>query len=154
MNQLLLYTDGSCSTKTKQGGWAWILKKQYGNYLEKITHNSGGTNDTTISRMEMTAILDGLMYIVENNMEMENILVVSDSQFIVNSLNMGWLDRWKREGLETRNNGDLWGLFVETLPLIPSLRFLHTRGHGKGMEYHKIGNNEADKLASYKNFIQ
>lgn len=152
MNELLLYTDGSCSAKTKQGGWAWILKKQYGSHLETIDQNSCGNPVTTISRMEMTAVLDGLLNIIEKGYK-ESVSVISDSQFIVNAINKGWFEQWKQTDFIGRPNDDLWKVFEQTLPMIPSLRFIHTRGHGKGMEYHIVGNEEVDHLCSYKNFF-
>ena len=149
---LLLYTDGSCKAKTGQGGWGWILKKQYGLHLETIESGCGGANDTTISRMEMTAILMGLLNVAEKQYE-EPLYVISDSQFIVNSFKMGWYERWRTTGFLDRPNADLWKIFEQTLPLLNSLHFIHTRGHEKGMEYHKTGNTEVDKLCSYKNFL-
>ena len=149
----LLYTDGSCKAKTGQGGWGWILKKQYGTHLEIIDKGCGGAVDTTISRMEMTAILMGLLAFVEGKYTGE-LYIISDSQFIVNSFNKGWFKRWKETEFLGRPNADLWSIFSDTLSLIHSLHFIHTRGHEKGMEYHKEGNTEVDALCSYKNFLQ
>ena len=149
---LLLYTDGSCKAKTGQGGWGWVLKRQYGTHLETLESDCGGAKDTTISRMEMTAILMGLLNVAEKQYT-EPLYVVSDSQFIVNSFVLGWYERWKTTGFIDRPNADLWKMFEETIPLLHSLHFIHTRGHEKGMEYHKAGNTEVDKLCSYKNFL-
>lgn len=151
-NSLVLYTDGSCYTKTKQGGWGWILKKRYANHLEKVAQGAGGAVNTTISRMEMTAILMGLLHCVEQNYNL-SISVISDSQFIVNSFNQGWFNRWRQLNFIDRPNNDLWKMFDETLSLIKNIEFIHTRGHDKGTEFHKQGNSEVDKICSYKNFI-
>lgn len=150
---LLLYTDGSCKAKTGQGGWGWILKRQYGNHLETLEKGCGGAKGTTISRMEMTAILMGLLNIVEKQY-VEPLYIISDSQFIVNSFNKGWFKRWWEMGFIERPNADLWKMFTETLPLLSSsVHFIHTRGHEKGMEYHQKGNTEVDAICSYKNFL-
>lgn len=147
---LLLYTDGSCYKG--KGGWGYILKKQYGNILETLEKKGEGVNHTTISRMEMTAILMGILNVVEKGYK-EDLYVISDSQFIVNSFNKGWYNRWKETNFISRPNDDLWKLFSEALPLLKSLHFVHTRGHEKGMEFHKEGNTEVDKICSYKNFF-
>ena len=152
-NPLFLYTDGSCKAKTGQGGWGWILKRQFANHLETLSQDCGGAKGTTISRMEMTAILMGLLNIIEQGYT-DKLYVISDSQFIVNSFNKGWFKRWKETEFLGRPNADLWSIFSDTLSLMHSFHFIHTRGHEKGMEYHKEGNTEVDALCSYKNFLQ
>jgi len=149
-SDLLLYTDGSCCQG--KGGWGWILKRQYGQILDTIEKENGCEENTTISRMEMTAILMGLLNIIEKRY-IGKIYVVSDSQFIVNSFNKKWFNKWKQTGFIDRPNADLWKLFDNTLPLLKEIQFIHTRGHDKGMEFHKQGNREVDELCSYKNFF-
>lgn len=151
-NPLFLYTDGSCKAKTGQGGWGWILKRQFANHLETLSQDCGGAKGTTISRMEMTAILMGLLNIIEQGYT-DKLYVISDSQFIVNSFNEGWFKRWESQGFCDRPNSDLWQMFSETLPLVNNLRFVHTRGHEKGREIHRQGNTEVDIICSYKNFL-
>lgn len=151
---LWLYTDGSCYAKKRQGGWGWILKRYMSGHLEHLNQNNGFEPDTTISRMEMSAILDGLLYLVESE-NTEPVCVISDSQFIVNSFNKGWFRSWAQVDFIGRPNDDLWRIFLKVFQMKDfPLKFVHTRGHDKGMEIHKEGNNQVDQLCSYKNYFK
>lgn len=153
-SRYLLYTDGSCLAKTKQGGWGWILKRLYGNATEFVCSKAEGVEGATISRMEMSAIIDGILAYCGQNIK-SPLYIISDSQFIVNAMTKGWFENWKLFGFVGRPNQDLWQMFDETLSLVDfPIRFIHTRGHEKGMEFHKQGNTEVDKICSYKNFFK
>ena len=53
-----LYTDGACSGNPGPGGWAYILKHPQSG---KESENSGGEGSTTNNRMELSAVIEGLI---------------------------------------------------------------------------------------------
>ena len=103
MKTVILYTDGACSGNPGPGGWAAILR--YGAAAREL---SGGEAATTNNRMELTAVLEGLRALKEPCA----VELYSDSQYIVNALNNGWLRDWKRRGWKRRDgelkNPELW----------------------------------------------
>jgi len=147
----VIYTDGSCYKGT--GGYGVYIQYRTKEKVLKETELSCGFENTTISRMELMAIIVGLMTIEEK--QSISILIVSDSQYIINSIRNQWLDRWEREDFVGRLNSDLWKVFLEEWRQFncEKIKFRHTRGHEKGLDCYKEGNSHADILASYKNFI-
>ena len=89
MKTVILYTDGACSGNPGPGGWAAILR--YGSNTREF---SGGERNTTNNRMELSGVLAGLRALKEPCA----VELYSDSQYIVNALQNGWLRDWKRRG--------------------------------------------------------
>lgn len=148
MTSIIAYTDGSYDRKTDKGGFGVCLIE---NNQEK--HICKGYSYTTISRMEMRAVLSAIVHFPKK--ETGELTIYSDSQFIVNSFNKGWLKIWQLQGFVDRPNTDLWLRIIKELELRPNMRFtiIHTRGHRNDIE-NEIAyyNNVADILANYKNF--
>ena len=136
MKTVILYTDGACSGNPGPGGLAAILR-----YGTNIREFSGGERETTNNRMELSGVLAGLRALKEPCA----VELYSDSQYIVNAIQNGWLRDWKRRGWR-RRDGELKnaGLWQE----LDSLLGVHTvtahwvRGHADD-EY----NNRCDALA-------
>ena len=103
MKTVTLYTDGACSGNPGPGGWAAILS--YGKAVREL---SGGEAETTNNRMELMGVIEGLRALKEKCA----VELFSDSQYIVNALNNGWLRDWKRRGWKRRDgelkNAELW----------------------------------------------
>lgn len=138
-----LYTDGACSGNPGPGGWAAILV--YGrNELEL----SGYENPTTNNRMELTAVIKGL----EALKEPCRVTVTSDSKYVVDSVNKGWLKNWQANGWrnaqkKTPPNLDLWQRLCELLKL-HNVSFVWIRGH-EGHPY-----NERCDAAAVRQYTQ
>ena len=94
MKTIILYTDGACSGNPGPGGWASILR--YGDAVKEL---SGGERETTNNRMELTGVIEGLKALREPCA----VELYSDSQYIVNALNNGWLRDWKKRGWKRRD---------------------------------------------------
>ena len=60
MKTVTLYTDGACSGNPGPGGWGAIL--EYNGHVLEI---SGGEENTTNNRMELTAVIEGLKRLKE-----------------------------------------------------------------------------------------
>ena len=92
---VIIYTDGACSGNPGPGGWAAILL--CGKHERKI---SGACGFTTNNQMELTAIVHALRMLKYEC----NVIVRSDSAYIVNQVNNGYLDKWIRNGWRTSEN--------------------------------------------------
>ena len=87
---IYLYTDGASSGNPGPGGYGVVLKCA-GREMEM----SGGFSLTTNNRMELLAVIKGLEAVRWDNAEIH---VCSDSSYVVNAINKGWLENWKRKG--------------------------------------------------------
>ncbi len=137
MQTVTMYTDGACSGNPGAGGWAAILK-----YGEAEKELCGGEKMTTNNRMELTAVIEGLS-ILKRSCEVK---VFSDSRYIVDAIEKGWLASWQRKKwMRNKNepvlNVDLWQRLLPLLEL-HNVTFIWVRGHN-GNEM----NERCDKLA-------
>ena len=89
MNDVTIYTDGACSDNPGPGGYGVILMS--GQYKKEL---SGGDPNTTNNRMELMAVIVGLKALKRPC----NVKLYSDSQYVVNMVNQGWMEKWKRNG--------------------------------------------------------
>jgi ribonuclease HI len=124
MKLVEIYTDGACSGNPGPGGYGVILKSN-GNTREL----SQGFKNTTNNRMELRAVIEGLKALKEKC----NVLVYSDSKYIVDAVEKGWARRWEannwyRNKKEKALNIDLW---LDLLDLLDKhqVRFRWVKGH-------------------------
>ena len=101
---IYLYTDGASSGNPGPGGYGVVLKCAG---VQKEL--SGGYCLTTNNRMELLAVIVGLEAIKWQNAEVH---VYSDSSYVVNAINKGWLENWQRKGFAKVKNPDLWMRFL------------------------------------------
>ncbi len=137
MKSVDIYTDGACSGNPGKGGWCAILL--YGG-REKVM--SGGEAETTNNRMEVYAAIAGLSALKEKC----NVTLYSDSAYLVNAIELHWLDGWRRgrwvnsQGKPVKNR-DLW----ETLSRLlgeHNVTFVKVKGHADN-----VYNNRCDEYA-------
>lgn len=138
MKKVTIYTDGACSGNPGPGGWGAILM-----YNETKKEISGANKDTTNNIMEITAVLEALKLLKE---ECE-VKVYSDSAYVVNTFNQGWIYNWKKNNWKTASkdpvkNKELW---EELYSLVQKhkVEFIKVKGHSDN-EY----NNRCDFLAT------
>lgn len=76
-NTIEIYTDGSCNTKSEIGAWAAILffKNQRNTIM-------GVSKDTTNNRMELTAVIKSIEYLIQNKLSNNTIKIYTDSQYV------------------------------------------------------------------------
>ncbi len=138
MKSVNIYTDGACKGNPGAGGWAAILE-----FEGKEKSLCGGEKLTTNNRMELIAAIEGL-----KALKMPcNVTLYSDSQYLVNAINKGWLEGWKKKGWRKADkspvlNDDLWKQLDELLNT-HNVSFVWVRGHD-GHAY----NERCDALAS------
>ena len=151
MNGIIIHTDGSCHGNPGPGGYAAII--QIPNHDPMVIQ--GRNPSTTNNRMEIGAIIAGLASLRElANVAGVSIEIRTDSMYVVNAFNKGWLQNWQRNGWRTADRGtvknqDLWEQLTE-LTREMDLTFTHVRGHaGNAMneECDRIANLEAEQAA-------
>ena len=138
MKKIKIYTDGACSGNPGPGGWGAILI-----YEENKKEIWGASSNTTNNIMEITAVLEALKLLKEE-CEVE---IYSDSAYVVNAFNQGWIYNWKKNNWKTANkepvkNRELWEeLYIYTKK--HHLKFIKVKGHSDN-EF----NNRCDYLAT------
>jgi ribonuclease HI len=130
---IYLYTDGASSGNPGPGGYGVVLKCAG---IEK--EMSGGFSLTTNNRMELLAVIRGLEAIRWQNAEVH---VFSDSSYVVDAINKGWLEGWQRKGFAKVKNPDLWISFLNVYKL-HRVAFHWIKGHAGHPE-----NERCDALA-------
>ena len=138
MKKVSIYTDGACRGNPGKGGWGAILV--YGGREKEL---SGGEAETTNNRMELSAVIAALGALKEPC----EVTLTTDSQYVVNAIEKGWLDSWQQKGWRKSDRGavlnvDLWQKLVALLDL-HKVNFVWVKGHN-GHPY----NERCDKLAT------
>ncbi len=137
MKKVSVYTDGACSGNPGNGGYCAILIY---NGNEKTV--SGFMKDTTNNQMELFAIIEGLKALKEPC----EVDLYSDSQYVVDAFNKGWLESWRNNNFKLSNNKpvknvELWKSLI-LLCEEHKVNFIKVKGHSDN-EY----NNRCDKIA-------
>lgn len=132
-----IYTDGACSGNPGPGGWAAILIKD-----SNEKELSGGAANTTNNQMELTAPIAALQELKRPC----DVTLYSDSTYLVNAFEKGWLVSWQKNGWKLSNkkpvkNIDLWKKLID-LTSKHTVKFVWVEGHADN-EY----NIRCDKLA-------
>lgn len=117
---IVLYTDGASSGNPGPGGYGVVLR--CGGYEKEM---SGGFALTTNNRMELMAVIVGLEAIRWENASVE---VFSDSSYVVNAVNEGWLFKWESRNFSKVKNPDLWKRFLAVYRK-HSVKFTWVKGH-------------------------
>ncbi len=138
MKQVIIYTDGACSGNPGPGGWGAILM-----YGPKKLEISGYEAHTTNNRMELMAPIQALSRLKEPC----EVRLYSDSTYLVNAFEKGWLENWQRHSWlksdkKPVENQDLW---KELLALAGrhSVKWIKVKGHADNPY-----NNRCDELAT------
>ena len=132
-----IFSDGACSGNPGPGGWGAILR--YKGHEKEI---SGGEKETTNNRMELLAVISALECLKEPCA----VEVCTDSQYIANAFEKGWLDNWQKNGWKTASkkpvkNKELWERLLSQAAL-HKLSWKWVRGHSGHPE-----NERCDQLA-------
>lgn len=135
--KVIIYTDGACSGNPGPGGWGSILM-----FRDVKKEISGGMKNTTNNVMEITAVIEALKCLkIECDVQ-----VYSDSAYVVNAFNQGWIynwikKNWKTAGGEPVKNKELWQELYD-LTKKHKVEFIKVKGHADN-EF----NNRCDEMA-------
>jgi ribonuclease HI len=133
--QVTIYTDGSSRGNPGPGGYGVILI--YGNNKKEL---SQGYKLTTNNRMELMAVIAGLEALKKDGLQ---VVIYSDSQYVVNSVEKGWLNTWIATDFKGgKKNKDLW-LRYHHLTKKQFIRMVWVKGHADNPF-----NNRCDQLAT------
>lgn len=131
--KIIMYTDGSSLGNPGPGGFGTLLL--FGPYRKEI---SAGFQLTTNNRMELMAVIAGLEALKYKNSE---VTVYTDSKYVVDSVEKGWLFNWIKLRFKGKKNRDLWMRFHEVY-LLHQVKFVWVKGHAS-----IPGNERCDQLA-------
>jgi ribonuclease HI len=128
-----IYTDGAAKGNPGPGGYGVIMK--YNNHVKEI---SQGFRLTTNNRMELLAVIAGLEAIKKDGIP---VTIYSDSEYVVNAVEKGWIWNWEKQNFKKKANADLWKRYI---PLHHKFKpkFIWVRGHAGHVE-----NERCDYLA-------
>lgn len=115
-----IYTDGAAQGNPGPGGYGVILR--YNDYVKEL---SQGFRLTTNNRMELLAVIVGLETIKKTGIP---VTIFSDSEYVVNAVEKGWLWGWERKNFSKKANADLWKRYIP-LHKKYSPKFQWIRGH-------------------------
>lgn len=128
-----IYTDGACSGNPGKGGYGVVL--EYKGHKKEI---SEGFRETTNNRMELLAVIVGLEALKQEGL---NVTIYSDSKYVVDSVEKGWLWGWIKSGFKGKKNADLWRRFVPAFKR-QKVKFVWLKGHAGHPE-----NERCDRMA-------
>jgi len=142
MSEVIIYTDGSCSSQDGSGGYGAIL---ISNGRELIV--TGHVSNTTNNRMELMAAVAGLAALKRRRRRRWKVKLYSDSAYLVNCFQCGWIPNWRAHEWMTYSgkpvaNRELWET-LESLVSLFDVEFIHVKGHSG----HAL-NERADQIAS------
>lgn len=130
---ITIYTDGAAKGNPGPGGYGTIL-----DFQGKRKELSEGFRRTTNNRMELLAVIKGLEAIKKPGW---NVVIYSDSKYVVDSVEKGWLKGWVLKGFKGKKNPDLWKRYLKVAEL-HNVKFKWIKGHAGHPE-----NERCDQLA-------
>jgi ribonuclease HI len=131
--KILIYTDGAAKGNPGPGGYGVVMKS--GSHEKEF---SEGFRLTTNNRMELLSVIVALEMIKKPNALVE---VWSDSKYVVDAVEKGWVFGWEKKNFKGKKNVDLWKRFLKIYPN-HKVSFHWIKGHAGHPE-----NERCDELA-------
>ena len=129
-----IFSDGSSRNNPGISGYGTILI--YGDHRKEI---SEGFQLSTNNRMELLGVISGLKALKKENLDVE---ITTDSKYVVDSVNKGWLFNWEKDNFKNRKNADLWKAFLIEYRK-HNIKMIWIKGHNDHIE-----NERCDVLAT------
>jgi ribonuclease HI len=132
---LTIYTDGAARGNPGRGGYGALLI-----WKGASKEISAGFTHTTNNRMELLSVIAALESLNRTGLDIE---IYSDSKYVVQAVNEGWLENWMRNDFKGgKKNKDLWTRFHQ-LSKLHRLTFIWVKGHASNPY-----NQRCDELAT------
>ncbi len=128
-----IFTDGAAKGNPGPGGYGVVLRS--GDYEKEL---SKGFRHTTNNRMELMGVIAGIEAIKSTNHEIN---LYSDSKYVVDAINLKWLNKWEKNKFQKIKNPDLWIKLSKILKSY-SVKFIWVKGHNGHPQ-----NERCDQLA-------
>ena len=141
--EISIYTDGAAQGNPGKGGYGAILMA--GNHKKEL---SQGFTLTTNNRMELLAVIVALEALKKAN---SKVTVYSDSKYVVDSIEKGWVFGWEKKAFKGKKNIDLWKRFL-IIYQKHQIKFVWVKGHA-GNLYNERCDQLAVKAAASANLI-
>src|SRR5512133_3907694 len=132
-DKVIIYTDGACSGTPGPGGYGVVLIS--GSHRKELAE---GYRLTTNNRMELLAAIAGVEGLKKKGTD---VTLYTDSQYLVNAVNKGWLFNWEQKRFAKKKNPDLWIRFLEVFRK-HRVKLIWVKGHNDNLE-----NERCDILA-------
>lgn len=133
MDHIEIYTDGAASGNPGPGGYGIVMK-----YKGQRKEISQGFRLTTNNRMELLSVIVALESLKKAPL---HVMVYSDSKYVVDAVNLGWLKNWLKINFKGKANVDLWLRFLAIYSK-HQVQMIWVKGHA-----HHAENNRCDELA-------
>ncbi len=130
-----IYTDGACSGNPGKGGYGIVMEWVGKPYQKEF---SQGFRKTTNNRMELLAVIVALELLKVEGLE---VTVISDSKYVIDAVEKGWVFGWQKKGFKDKKNPDLWRRFLKVYPK-HKIKFQWVKGHNNHPQ-----NERCDALA-------
>jgi ribonuclease HI len=131
--EITIYTDGAASGNPGPGGYGVVLI-----YRKHRLEKSEGFRLTTNNRMELLAVITGLEAL---KIPGSRVVVYTDSRYVADSVEKGWVFQWESKAFKKKKNPDLWIRFLKVYRN-HKVRFVWIKGHASNPE-----NEICDRLA-------
>ena len=141
-HQVLIYTDGAAKGNPGKGGYGIVMELVGTTYRKEFYE---GFRHTTNNRMELLAVIVGLEKIKNLNTK---VLVISDSKYVVDSVEKKWVFGWEKKEYKGKKNPDLWKRFLKIYRQ-HQVEFKWIKGHNNHPQ-----NERCDELAVYASGLQ
>lgn len=129
-----IFTDGAAKGNPGPGGYGVYMR--YKGHEKKI---SEGFRLTTNNRMELLAVIVALESLKTPDIP---VTIYSDSKYVVDAINQGWVFSWEKKGYKDKKNPDLWQRFLRIYRTLKNVSFVWVKGHAGHAE-----NEMVDQLA-------
>jgi ribonuclease HI len=130
-----IYTDGACRGNPGRGGYGIVMKNA--NQRKEL---SAGYRHTTNNRMELLSVIVALQTMKKFDVP---ITVFSDSKYVVDAINLRWVNGWVKKSFKDKKNKDLWIEYLTVIKPFSDVKFVWVKGHASNAE-----NNKCDVLAT------
>ena len=152
---ITVFTDGGCDINRRgaknSGGFAYVIINDSGIKIREFVNKYP---NTTNNQMELMAVVSALNAVKDLK---EDIVIHSDSKYVVDSINLKWINKWQTKGFSKKNgtefipNAPWWKEIWEILLTRPNITFKWVKAHTNTNTW----NDYVDKLVQsvyQKNF--
>jgi len=134
MEKIEIFTDGSAKNNPGRGGYGIVMR-----YGDKEKEYSEGFRRTTNNRMELLAVIKGLEKLKRYDIP---VIIYSDSKYVIDSIEKGWVFNWAKTGFKGKKNEDLWRRYLDLHSKF-NIEYSWVKGHAGHPE-----NERCDRLAT------